>query len=283
MALRTLALTAFAIAAVVHVAAAQVADGCNGGSPDATAANGFFTLDGACFGALVQPPGNTGTCDSVCTSAGLTCSSKSARTEQDCEDVLTAYSTSSGAPADMPGDLTANSGGAQCRLLQDSGGPWQLDASASTMPQNAASSCTDVSPSGGESATSVFVCECDVPEATGPTLFHISITQDSTSAVRAAGSVDAAGTVYCVVVTSGSVAPTSASIKSSGQSTYIGSGGTVIVRVTGVSGEESKTAYCVSEGTGGILGPAEPAVNNIYFGAWPCAARRPKEAPSRAV
>ena len=280
---RTLALVALAIAAVVHVAAAQVADGCNGGSPDATAADGFFTLDGACFGALVQPPGNAGTCDSVCTGAGLTCSSKSARTVQDCEDVLRAYSTSSGAPADMPGDLTASTGSVPCRLFQDSGGPWQLHTDTRSMPQNAVSPCTAPPPSGGESATSVFVCECDVPEATGPTLFHISIAQESTSTVSAAGSVDAAGTVYCVVVTSGSVAPTSTGITSSGQSTAVGSAGSFSVTVTGVSGEESKTAYCVSEGTGGILGPAEPAVNNIYFGAWPCAARRPKEAPSRAV
>ena len=109
MAARTLTLAALAIAAVLHVATAQVTDGCAGGSASATAANGFFTLNGACFGVIIGDFSVSGgvdtTCDTACSAGGLLCESKSARTAADCTAVQDAYIASDAAPADMPASV----------------------------------------------------------------------------------------------------------------------------------------------------------------------------------
>ena len=96
----------------------------------------------------------------------------------------------------------------------------------------------------------VLVCECD--DIAAPALSSLTGAQASTSTATVTGTTDEAGTVYCVVHSG--VPPTSSNVKSSGQSTAVGSAGSFSVTVTGVSGEGSKRAYCVGEDAAGNLG-----------------------------
>ena len=269
MAFRALVLVSLALVGTLqHVATAQVTDGCTQGA-GATAANGFFTMGGACFavmfGDAVDDP--TDTCESVCTGAGLTCEGKSQRTAQDCADIFTAFKASPAKPADMPAQPDAGDRG-YCALYQASNTQaWTETIDSYFMPLNSHLSCSQAFAASGSTSREGGVCECTLPDTTAPALSSITAVQASSSTVTVSGTTDEAGTMYCDVASSPGLPDTASSLKASGQTTTRGSAGSFTVTVTGVSGDGTKVASCVGEDAAGNLGNPPTQSSDFHFGA----------------
>lgn len=266
MAVRMLVLASLAIAAAVHVASAQVTDGCSIGGPAATAANAFFTTGGACFAVTPAEPGIIASCASVCGVGGLGCGTSAGSaggSAAECEAVLTAFTNSPGAPGDMPAS-PATFSALYCLIHRTSpSDPYQVSVKGAGFPLNSMQECTAQSVYGDGSGTTMLVCEC-VLDVTAPTLAMTYAAQASASSVTIIGTTDEAATVYCAVTAAADSAPSASDLKSSGSAASAGASFTVTV--TGVAGEGSKTVYCVGEDAAGNLG-ASPASTSFDFGA----------------
>lgn len=184
MAARTLALVALATVTVMHVATAQVTDGCSGGDSRATAANGFFTLNGVCFGVTDTVANPELQCGPACTAGGLLCEGveREKYTATECEDILLAYANSDAAPVNM--SATPPSGTrSTCSLHRGSPSePYVLNAVARFMPANSERGCSSGTLFGGADPTSMLVCEC-LPDTTAPTVSGVTATQASSTSV----------------------------------------------------------------------------------------------------
>ena len=270
MTFRTFILAAVALAAATaaHLAAAQVTDGCSAGT-GATAANGFFTLDSACFGigVTIASAPDDASCDTLCTGVGLTCDDNLAqRSAQDCDDMLTAYRNSAAAPADMPADLDIGAY-SYCTIVKRSDDSrWTESVHATGMPMSSMVPCTYKFRSATNHDVQMLVCECTMPDATAPTLSGITGAQASSSTVTVSGTTDEAGTVYCGVASSPGLPDTTSSLKAGGQSTTVASPGSFTVTVTGVSGDGSKVASCIGEDASNNVSDPPATSSSFHFG-----------------
>lgn len=264
---RTLALAALVIVAAVHGTTAQVTGGCAGGGPSATAANGFFTSNGVCF-AVISTATDLGRdlkCGPTCTAGGLGCVSTASRTAAECGPILSAFTNSEAAPADMPASPGTGSSGFCLIHRESASDPYRQNSNSLGFPLNSIRGCEQGSSYGPVGSTTMMACECAVPDTTAPTLSGVSAAQATSSSVTVSGTTDEAATVYCTVTAAST--PTAADVKSSGQSTSAASAGSFTVTATGVSGDGSKTAYCVGEDSAGNLGGTPATSSSFDFGA----------------